>query len=158
MADKYYSNEIYGYADDESFYSQSGNARKLRNELLKSDKYYFQFKRQQYPGRSKYTNIGVFGSGDTGSAIRDAVTGVRNHKHKVGSGYEDLYFSARIATGEMGQNAPTLFFASPDEYERHLFQKVPNEVKIEWHSRNLAARLKYEGEDWERKSGTVVIR
>jgi hypothetical protein len=62
----------------------------------------------------------MFGSGDTGSTIRNAVTGEKYYGHRVGSRHEDLYLKCRNATGEFGSNPVTLFYDSVEQYERHM--------------------------------------
>jgi hypothetical protein len=145
MSYKYENKGDYGYADDDASYmSDTKMSKKMKKELAelnKQDKGYYEVKRSpySYPG-GKLKTIGIFGSGDVGSSIRDAITGVRNYAHKVGSVSEDLYFKARICTGELGPDNPSLFFDSPEQYERHMFAKLDDEVKMRWHKKNLAAR------------------
>jgi hypothetical protein len=139
-----YENEFYGFNDDdaESWASDSKMTKKMKREMAelnKEDKHFFQFKRK--PNSYTTKTINVFGSGDIGTSIRDAVTGVRNFAHKVGSVSEDLYFKARICTGEFGnREAQTLFFDSPEQYERHMCQTLDSDAKMKWHMKNRAAR------------------
>ena len=140
-----YENTDYGYDDDEASYmSDTRMTKRMKKELAelnKQDKGYREVKRHPYPySFGKMKTIGIFGSGDVGASIRDAVTGVRNYAHKVGSVSEDLYFKVRICTGEMGPDNPSLFFDSPEQYERHMFAKLDDEVKMRWHRKNLVAK------------------
>jgi hypothetical protein len=145
----------YGYADDEDegdnlFNANNGfggerRAARIRANLAKDhkdDQYFYQVK-QKLPNTSKTVAIGIFGSGDTGSFVRDAVTGERYRQHKVGSAYEDLYFKVGIHTGEFGKNTPSFFFDSPEDYERHMFVRVSDEVKQRWRRKFYAARERY---------------
>jgi len=147
MSYKYENKGDYGYADDDdaSYMSDTRMTKRMKKELAelnKEDKGYFQVKRNNPYSRpsGKLTTVGIFGSGDVGASIRDAITGVRNYAHKVGSPSEDLYFKVRICTGEMGPDNPSLFFDSPEQYERHMFAKLDDEVKMRWHRKNLAAK------------------
>jgi hypothetical protein len=146
-----YENEFYGYGDDdaESWMSDSKMTKKMKREMAelnKEDKYFFQLKRK--PNSYTTMTINVFGSGDIGTSIRDAITGVRNYAHKVGSVSEDLYFKARICTGEFGnREAPTLFFESPEQYERHMLERLDIEEKKKWHRKNQAARRELDNDD-----------
>jgi hypothetical protein len=61
---------------------------------------------------------------------------------------EDLYFKARICTGEFGnREAPTLFFESPEQYERHMLERLDIEEKKKWHRKNQAARRELDNDD-----------
>ena len=70
--------------------------------------------------------ITVHSSGDTGSHIRNAVTGRYYGKdHLVGSSIEDLYF--RVGHS-VGAEMKKLFFDSPDQYEKHFYSNVEKDV------------------------------
>ena len=147
-----YENEFYGYANDddaESWASESKMTKKMKRELAelnKEDKNFYQLKRK--PNSYSTKTINVFGSGDVGTSIRDAITGVRNYAHKVGSAREDLYFKVRVCTGEFGnREAPTLFFDSPEQYERHMLMTLDADTKMRWHRKSQAARRELDCED-----------
>jgi hypothetical protein len=154
-----YENEFYGFNDDdaESWASDSKMTKKMKREMAelnKEDKYFFQLKRK--PNSYTTKTINVFGSGDVGTSIRDAITGVRNFGHKVGSASEDLYFKTRICTGEFGnREAPTLFFESPEQYERHMMLSLDAETKKQWHRKSQAARRQL-GDDDEPRNMKVL--
>jgi hypothetical protein len=81
----------------------------------------------------KKKQIGIYTSGDIGSRIRNAETG-EHYKYRVGSKYEKLFFSVRLSTGECdGKNKmATLFFTSPNHYEKYLHNEVSEEVGKIW--------------------------
>lgn len=144
-----YENTDYGYEEDDvSYMSDTRMTKRMKKELAelnKQDKGYYEVKRNPHPYSSgKMKTIGIFGSGDVGASIRDATTGIRNYAHKVGSVSEDLYFKVRICTGEMGPDSPSLFFDSPEQYERHIFAKLDDDTKTRWNQKNLAARRSLE--------------
>ena len=67
-----------------------------------------------------YKNITVemYGSGDSGTYIRNAVTGEYT-KHIVGSKAEELFYKVAICTG-IGRNGPIcLFYDTRSQYETH---------------------------------------
>jgi len=84
-------------------------------------------------GILKNKKIVVYNSGDIGSRIRDAITGAYR-SDVVGTLNEHLYFST-ILTGESPKGPLTLFFDSPEQYERHLHQTIPDRIKIAWQER-----------------------
>ena len=150
-----YENEFYGFNDnndDESWVSESKITKKMKRELAelnKEDRYFFQLTRKPNSYTSKTVN--VFGSGEIGTSIRDAVTGVRNYAHKVGSVSEDLYFKVRVCTGEVGnRDTPTLFFDSPEQYERQMLDRLDDNVKMEWYKKNQFAKSSLDFEDESR--------
>jgi hypothetical protein len=67
--------------------------------------------------------------------IKNALTGVIESPYRVGSADEDLFYSVMLSTGECGQTPPCLFYDSPEQYERHFYTTVPDEVKLRWRTR-----------------------
>jgi len=99
------------------------------------------------PGGDKNDKVGVYSTNSTpGSLIRDAVTGATHYLHCVGSHYEDLYFKTGFATGEFGSETKTMFFDSPEQYERHLNATVSQRNKTTWTNKFAAARDLLHGE------------
>ena len=88
----------------------------------------------------KFT-IECFETGDTGSQIRDAITGQRN-TYLRGAMQEDLFFSVTIASGEnKRRHEPIrLYYSSPEEYEKHQYASVSADVKNKWQAKNQIAR------------------
>lgn len=134
----YYDNDISDEVSTNSYTSRMKNVKKTL-ATLNEDNGFRQIRRCD-PNTAKWVTRNLYVSGDTGSSIRDAITGIRNLKHKVGSFSEDLYFKVGISTGELGPNANTLFFDSPESYERHMFTHISNDIKEEWRMKNLDAR------------------
>lgn len=86
---------------------------------------------------SYYTKkITVYNSRSSpGSNIRDPVHGVY-FSDKVGSKMEHNYFKVRMAdyyTDE--REGLTLFYDSPEGYEKHQFTRVSTDIKNAWHNR-----------------------
>jgi hypothetical protein len=105
--------------DDASIYSNNRNkVVKVMAEMHDDDKLCFIRKIRTPDGKKK--KLILFGSGDTGTTIRNAVTGERYVGHKVGSKNEDIYFKAGLCTGEFGSDRILLFYESADQYEKHL--------------------------------------
>ena len=82
---------------------------------------------------TKKVEIGVYGSGSHESPIRNAETG-EYYNYTVGSKYEKMFFSVRLSTGECNgkYKLPTLFFLSPQHYEKYLHIKVNEDVIYKW--------------------------
>jgi hypothetical protein len=88
----------------------------------------------------KYSYIDLFGSGFSGSKIRNAVTGsYYGHNYIVGSSYEDALFKVVEATGINGRREPlVLFYDTPEQYENHYLKlvSVPQKYKQIWSDRS----------------------
>ena len=112
------------------------------NELLdlkKSDRGFNKIYRhvlRDSDGKRSVKKIELYTTGGTGSNIRDAETG-EYYGEKVGTKYEDLYFKVSLATGECrslnGSN--TLFYLSPQHYERHLYLELDNDTIVNWETK-----------------------
>jgi hypothetical protein len=78
-----------------------------------------------------------------GTKIRSATTGIINNM-VVGKIDEDLFFKVRVVNGEIGSSAHgnDFYYDSPEEYERHMFIKVPQKMKEKWVEKNRVAKIK----------------
>ena len=75
---------------------------------------------------------------NVGSLIRDAVSGIKETNMRMGRIDEDAFFKVKLANGEFGQDCPgSLFYHSPEEYERHFYTTVSQPIKDKWMARNL---------------------
>ena len=91
----------------------------------------------------KTITINMYGSGDFGSYIKNAVTGVYTN-HRVGSEASYLYFLVADCTGMDKLNGPVhLYYNSPSEYEKHQFVEVGQDKKDEWNHRINLIKDKY---------------
>jgi hypothetical protein len=92
--------------------------------------------------KNKQNKIEIYSSGDIGSNIRDAETGVY-YADKVGSADEYLFFKVVISTGECNNKngSSTLFYLSPNHYMSYMNCDVDSKTIAEWEERKNA-RLK----------------
>ena len=122
---------------------------KLKKKDKRFQKYKIPFNKKWTDGRF-YKNLFLefYGSGQQGTLIRNAVTGL-NTFDKVGSSKESLYFKVSDALALNKQKDPlTLFYDSPEQYENHFFVTVPKQVKIDWY-RNFNNKLAFTEEKEE---------
>jgi hypothetical protein len=124
--------------------TQDRNIKK-RYELYKrsdSDYYSFKVKKQNEDGDIVRHKVEVYSSPMHGY-IRNASSGLRE-PYKVGSKYEDLFFSVSDVgihkDSETIKKTRSLFYRNPEEFERHQFGKVPQEIKKAWHDRYVKVR------------------
>jgi len=83
---------------------------------------------------TKKVDIGVYGSGSHESPIRNAETG-EYYKYKVGTMDEELFFKVIISTGEVQTGPLTLFYESPEQYERHQHLQLDELTKKRWENK-----------------------
>jgi hypothetical protein len=86
-------------------------------------------------------SIEVYTSGtNPGSLIRDAISGGRYTKFRIGSAHEDLFFKVKLATTDLKGDDGPLFFDTPEAYERHMNASVSTESKQKWAQKYAYAR------------------
>jgi hypothetical protein len=138
----YYDQEYYNQMeiDDNEEISTRSNTRKVKQIIEPTSEKHT----HKIIGKNK-KSIVVFSSGDSGSHIRNAVTGATyGGKHIVGSPMEDMYFRVGYS---VGNELKKLFFDSPDQYEKHFGANVEkevtngNEIKRDWHAKALERQL-----------------
>jgi hypothetical protein len=89
--------------------------------------------------KNQLDTIEMYGSGDIGSYIRNAVSGQKTN-HIVGSKEENLYFSVIETTGINGRKDPIkLFYDSPEQFESHFHVTVSQQIKENWHKKFMIA-------------------
>ena len=132
--------------DETSSMDTNERNRKKRHELYKrsdSDYYSFKVSKQNEDGDIYYHKVEIYSSPSVGY-IRNASTGIRE-PYKVGSKYEDLYFRVKDVALNTGTEPRKLFYNNPEEYERHQFGKIPQDIKKVWSDRYIKARALLEG-------------
>ena len=90
----------------------------------------------------KRLTIENYGSGSTGTFIRNAVTGKKSNI-RVGSANEDIFYKVNDVISRNGRRDPLfLYYDSPEQFERHMRTTVSQYVKQKWTDKCIAARLK----------------
>ena len=142
------------HSEESSSYHISAKA----DPSLKNNK----FVRRIHPVTKKSVKVDFFATNTTpNSVIKHAMTGMfmsdDGRYYRVGSTDEHFMFSVILATGEFGQNAPTLFYDTPEQYERHFFTKVPQSIKDAWSDkRDLTVYKSTRAKETSRVNVTVV--
>jgi hypothetical protein len=107
------------------------NLKSLDARFYKYKKWVLMADEQGKMGKKNIT-IEYYFSGPTGSSIRNAQTGFYT-KDIVGSKEEDFYFKINVCNGK----SHTLFYDSPEQYERHHREKLSTDVKENWLKKRL---------------------
>jgi hypothetical protein len=99
-------------------------------------------KRQSFKnGKNTTHNVEVFSSGCQGATIRNAISGSYYYGHKVGSKHEDFYYKVGISTGDVGRDTISLFYDSPEQYERHMYATLDSETKQRWLEKQINVKM-----------------
>ena len=142
------------YSDETSSYHISTYA----DPSSKNKRYVMRYN----PTLKKKVRVGFFET-KPNSIIKNAVTGTfqgANAQYfKSGTKQEDLFFSVMFATGEVGPTGVALFYDSPEQYERHFFIEVPQQIKDRWmQKRDRAFNSLKMFENRMANSGDVVVK
>jgi hypothetical protein len=100
-------------------------------------------------GKQKPDTVELYDTNLTpGGVIRDAVTGSRMTKCRVGSRDENFFFKTRLCINGAGLfDNNTFYFDSPEQFERVLFIPVAQDIKEKWHARLIEERLRRSSDD-----------
>ena len=72
-----------------------------------------------------------------GTLIRNAISGVKHKEYHVGSRDEDLFFKVTNSVGSKESSEPlTLFYDSPEQWERHFKCDCSKEIKEKWQKKH----------------------
>ena len=83
----------------------------------------------------KMKRIQIYSTGcNPGRRIRNPMLGFKSND-RVGTLAEHSYFKIRMTTIGNGVEPVTLYYDSPDTYEKHLHTKVSFEIKKAWRDR-----------------------
>jgi hypothetical protein len=127
-----YEDEFNLHLENDNITSKSKKIAKKVLSDMKMDTNKTVYKQEfQIPGK-KPTIIEYYASGDMGTAIRDAITGIKYKKSLVGSKDEDLFFKIRICGLDRVEN-PTFYFNSPEDYEKHSRTLLDVSIKNNWY-------------------------
>ena len=117
--------------------------------LMSTDKYFYKVRRTivddsktkwKNDGRTYYKviTIGIYGSGQLGSRIRNAVSGSK-YNILVGSKEQEKLYAVALCSGENGIKSPVfMYYDSPEQYESHLLSRLDIDRKTAWHMRKPA--------------------
>lgn len=124
-----------------SKYETNTKVKKIMSDIYQnnSSRGFHLIKRQSKDG--KWHNVEVFSSGCQGSTIRNAISGSYCYGDRVGSKQEDLYYKVGISTGDIGKDTISLFYDSPEQYERHMYTTVDSENKKLWLEKQVSVKI-----------------
>ena len=75
-----------------------------------------------------------------GKMIRSALGGAYHANFRVGKYDEHIFYKVGLSTGECKGDSSTLFFDTPEQYEKTFYVTIPQEDKEAWYTRFNAER------------------
>jgi hypothetical protein len=129
------------YSDVSSLSTNRKKQLKYKDELKNIDRGYHKLKRNL---NNKRVYIEIYTTSNSpGTMIRDAVTGARYSEFRVGTLNEHLFFKVTVSTGELGTNKGTLYYDSPEQFERHFkgSSLVSQQTKEKWTNKCAEIRI-----------------
>jgi len=109
-------------------YGDRQRVRKEQNEAKMADKGYYYYRKWH---NQRPLKVEMYDSGNSlGYRIRDPVTGARLSA-RVGSKAEKEFFKVRWC-GLNSRDPVTLYYDSPEHYERHHRSSLSNDIKEKW--------------------------
>uniref|UniRef100_A0A6C0JK89 Uncharacterized protein n=1 Tax=viral metagenome TaxID=1070528 RepID=A0A6C0JK89_9ZZZZ len=125
--------------DDESTVdTYRKNQRRLYEDSKKVDRGYHRIKlvRDGKPSAIEFYSTNMV----PGTMIRDAVTGSKYNQFRVGTLNEHQFFKVTNATGQFGRDSVTMFYDSPEQFERHMKTDVETDIKSRWADKCIEIR------------------
>ena len=122
------------YLDNDNITSNNNKVAKKTLSDMKTDTNKTVYKQMYQISGKKPSIIEYYASGDIGSVIRDAITGIKYKNSLVGSGDEDLFFKIRISGLDRLEN-PAFYFNSPEDYEKHSRTILDISLKNDWYDK-----------------------
>lgn len=130
-----------------SSYQSTVNSKKKNLHLQQSEDKGFRKIKNVINGRK--VEFEVYSTNTTpGIKIRDAITGAKDSRYKVGSADEYLFFKVKMTSGHIDfknkDASTTLFFVNPEQFERHMHTSLSQEIKEIWYKKYLKQLAKYQ--------------
>lgn len=124
---------------DQNDYDEDNTGKNNLGQFTQLNKRFHQISRtvMKANGKLQKVSIGLYSSGNIGSYIKNAETG-ETYNYRVGSKDEDLFFKVSHSTGEFNTGPITLFYDSPEHFERHQLVTLDSNIVQAWNERQLA--------------------
>ena len=123
---------------DEELYMENDNKFNLNDIKLLNKRFHRRSQRVNTKLGNKRVMIEYYSSGPINTTITHAISGVKQLGFQVGSSYEDLFFKVTLTTGSQPLS---LFYYSPEEYERHQYCTLTDELKTKWKQKYMKASI-----------------
>lgn len=105
----------------------------------------------RYKNRKQYSVEYYATSINPGKKIRNAINGAYTNCI-VGSFDEDLFFKIRLLTDKCDEDLTTLYYDSPEQYEKHFNDIIDDVTKEKWKNKYADEIHKRQMADYEKKN------
>uniref|UniRef100_A0A6C0HI50 Uncharacterized protein n=1 Tax=viral metagenome TaxID=1070528 RepID=A0A6C0HI50_9ZZZZ len=164
------------YSDDETSVSISYASSAMANSVAKIRRKEIAEAKRLDPGYNKLYRtttkisggepvqkrvaIELYTCSDTpGRMIRSAIGGAFHSNYRVGKTDEYIFFKVGMATGECRGDTNTMYFDTPEQYEKTLNVKVSQDIKDNWYARfNYERKYREELAAMEVSRSTVIVK
>jgi hypothetical protein len=157
MCDEYGNYIGEGYSDDGTVISMSYASTAMTNAFAKARRKELAEAKRLDTGYNKFYRthtkvvdgetikkrmaIELYTCSDTpGRMIRSAIGGAFHSDYRVGKTDEYIFFKVGMCTGECRSESNTMYFDTPEQYEKTLNLVLPQELKDNWYARFNAER------------------
>lgn len=176
MCDEYGNYIGEGYSDDGSIVSMSYASTAMTNAFAKARRKELAEAKSLDPGYNKLYRtvtkvvdgekikkriaLELYTSSSTpGRMIRSAIGGAYHTNYRVGKTDEYIFFKVGMCTGECRGDSNTMFFDTPEQYEKTFNMSLSQEVKENWYARfNTERKYREEIASLESSRGSVVVK
>ena len=140
--------------NEESIDDHRKMKRSEREKIKKGDPGYFKYIIEKKDVKVK---VEVYSTNtNIGSHIRCPFTGIRFNE-LVGSEDENLFFKVRMPSISDGKDCVTLFYSSPESFERHHLTILSKDVKKSWlEKKKIYEKIKLEKENKKYTSNIII--
>jgi hypothetical protein len=152
MCDKYGNYIGEGFGEDDSIVSSAYSSTVMTNALAKARRKEMNDAKRIDPGYNKFfrthikevdgktvkkrTVIELYTcSNAPGRMIRSAIGGAFHSNYRVGKTDEYIFFKIGMCTGECRGESNTMYFDTPEQYEKTFDVVLPQEMKNNWYAR-----------------------
>jgi hypothetical protein len=108
----------------------------------------------------KRVAIELYTCSDTpGRMIRSAIGGSYHSNYRVGKTDEYIFFKVGMCTGECRGESNTMYFDTPEQYEKTFNLELSQDVKENWYARfNAERKYREELSALESSRGSVAVK
>ena len=140
--------------NEESINDDRRIRRSDREKIKKDDPGYFKYIIEKKDVKVK---VEVYSTRtQQGSLIRCPFTGIR-YSEVVGSEDENLFFKVRMPCISDGKDGVTLYYSSPESFERHHLTILSKDIKKAWlEKKKIYEKKKLEKEDKKYRSNITI--
>ena len=131
-------------SDEDLYMDFDSRQKRIMDDYKLSNPRFHKINKVFYTKSSKkVVPIEFYSSGNIGNSITHAVSGTRQQGQIIGSSREDLFFKVSLCNNKISNEHITLFYYSPEEYEKHQLVTISDNIKSKWNEKFMKASIKF---------------